>query len=101
MLERRDVADAGPLGKALEDRRDMSREAQREVRKDARMWVYDGESWTDDDSESGQDGRGGNRPAQSQQDHPSRFEDFHPELQVIEITPLTPRIGRLPHSPAP
>jgi hypothetical protein len=46
------------------------------------MWVYDGETWT-------QEG-GSNTPTPAKPDtaHPQRFDEFVPELQVIEILPI-------------
>jgi hypothetical protein len=48
-------------------------------RKDALMWVFDGEDWTEEGGSSGS-GKGPEaRP---------RFDEFTPELQVIEIVPV-------------
>jgi len=51
------------------------------------MWVFDGETWIDEGASPGEV----KRPADT-----SRFEEFYPELQVIEITPVLPRTNHIP-----
>jgi hypothetical protein len=65
------------------------------------MWTYDGESWIDESSHQNDEGQSNGeikRPNQT-----SRFEEFYPELQVVEveITPVTPRTNRRPLLPIP
>lgn len=59
------------------------------------MWVYDGEEWTKDDGSIG--------PATSKPETPRpRYDQMMPELQVIEIVPVTPRTQRdVPPLPMP
>ena len=47
--------------------------------KEARMWVYDGEEWTDEGAER--------KPETTPRPQPG---EFLPELQVIEIVPVPP-----------
>ena len=56
------------------------------------MWVFDGEEWTQDE------GNGEPRRSASESKRP-RYEDHVPELQVIEIVPVTPQ--RRPDVPLP
>jgi hypothetical protein len=60
------------------------------------MWVFDGEQWTLDD--------GGLEPrtvAKPEQERP-RYEAHLPELQVLEIVPVTPQRRReVPLLPLP
>ncbi len=60
------------------------------------MWTYDGESWIDEGQSEGQTNGEIKRPNQT-----SHFDEFYPELQVLEITPVTPRTNRLPLLPIP
>ena len=43
------------------------------------MWVFDGEDWTEE---------GGSSASQKGPDARPRFDEFTPELQVIEILPV-------------
>jgi hypothetical protein len=43
------------------------------------MWVYDGEEWTEE---------GGSSSAKPEEQRP-RWEELMPELQVVEIVPMT------------
>jgi hypothetical protein len=59
------------------------------------MWVFDGEEWTQDD--------GGVEPRvrESESVRP-RYDEHFPELQVIEIVPVTPqRRPEVPMVPLP
>ena len=49
-----------------------------EVRKDAHMWIYDGEQWTEE----------GVNEKQPKSDQTPPEEMYQPELQVIEIVPV-------------
>ena len=60
------------------------------------MWTYDGESWIDEGASPDQANGEVKRPNQT-----SRFEEFYPELQVVEITPVMPRTNRVPPHPVP
>ena len=62
--------------------------------KDKPMWVFDGEEWTQDD---------GNEHATPKTEKSSRprYEEFSPELQVIEIVPVVPRHSNVPPLPLP
>jgi hypothetical protein len=55
------------------------------------MWTFDGEEWT---RESGS-GESDNRKP----DTTPRFDEFTPELQVIEILPVVPRVNDMPFPP--
>lgn len=59
------------------------------------MWVYDGEEWTQDN--------GGLDPvANKPETERPRYDQLMPELQVIEIVPITPRTQRdVPPLPMP
>jgi hypothetical protein len=58
------------------------------------MWVYDGEEWTKDD------GGVEPSPARPETSRP-RYEEPMPELQVLEIVPVTPRNTNVPPLPLP
>ncbi|HYI09344.1 MAG TPA: hypothetical protein VEK57_09745 [Thermoanaerobaculia bacterium] len=58
------------------------------------MWVFDGEEWTKDD------GGFEKSPARPETVRP-RYEELMPELQVIEIVPVTPRRTNVPPLPMP
>ena len=64
------------------------------------MWTYDGESWIEEGS-SHQNDEGQSNGEIKRPNHTSRFEEFYPELQVVEITPVTPRTNRRPLLPIP
>lgn len=49
------------------------------------MWVFDGETWTDEGSAATDQVK---RPNQNN----PHFDEFYPELQVVEIVPV-PRIN--------
>jgi hypothetical protein len=55
------------------------------------MWVFDGEEWTEEGS--------GNASAKPEEHRP-RWEELMPELQVVEIVPVSvPQPGRnVPHA---
>ena len=55
------------------------------------MWIYDGEEWTE---EGGSDKESKTEPTMPQ------FDQFVPELQVIEIVPV-PRTHYVPPFPMP
>ncbi len=55
------------------------------------MWVYDGEEWTQEGGSGGRDSR--------QPEMTPRFDEFTPELQVIEILPVVRRNNDLPFPP--
>jgi hypothetical protein len=57
------------------------------------MWVYDGEEWTKE---------GGETQSPAKPEHPQRFDEFVPELQIqiVEIVP-TPQKRRIPPLPFP
>ena len=58
------------------------------------MWVFDGEEWTQDDGSIG-------GPSKPDTKRP-RYDERMPELQVIEIVPVTPRTQRdIPPLPMP
>ena len=58
------------------------------------MWVFDGEEWTQDD--------GSDQPKAKQPETPRpRYDQLMPELQVIEIVPVTPRNTNVPPLPMP
>lgn len=72
------------------------------------MWTYDGESWIEEGSSP--DSKGGQTPDSNngqingeikRPNQTSRFEEFYPELQVVEITPTLPRTNRVPPLPRP
>jgi hypothetical protein len=42
------------------------------------MWTFDGEEWIEE----------GASPKENKRPETSRFEEFYPELQVLEIVPL-------------
>lgn len=57
------------------------------------MWVFDGEEWTQDD---------GSIQTQSKPVSPRpRYDELMPELQVIEIVPVTRRNTDVPPLPMP
>ena len=56
------------------------------------MWVFDGEEWT-------QEG-GSPAPVKPDTAPPQRFDEFVPELQVIEIVPI-PQKKPVPPLPFP
>jgi hypothetical protein len=59
------------------------------------MWVFDGEEWTQDNgSESS------TTVVKSETPRP-RYNELMPELQVIEIVPVTPRNTNVPPLPLP
>jgi hypothetical protein len=56
------------------------------------MWVFDGEEWTDEGG-----GSTTAKPATA-----PRFDEFMPELQILEVVPLpVPRRNDLPYPPLP
>ena len=59
------------------------------------MWVYDGEEWTQND--------GSERSTTIKSETPRpQWDQMMPELQVIEIVPVTPRTQRdVPPLPMP
>jgi len=60
------------------------------------MWVYDGEEWTQDDGSIGSTG------SKKLETPRPRYDQMMPELQVIEIVPVTPRTQRdVPPLPMP
>ena len=59
------------------------------VGKDAGMWVFDGEEWTDE---------GGSSQSSKPKATP-HFDEFTPELQVIEIMPVVPTVREWPFQP--
>jgi hypothetical protein len=52
------------------------------------MWVFDGEEWTEEGGGSGR--------AESQNTVVPRFDEFQPELQIIEIVPVPERPSYIP-----
>jgi hypothetical protein len=58
------------------------------------MWVFDGEEWTQDD------GGVEKSPVRPETSRP-RYEELMPELQVLEIVPVTPRHTNVPPLPMP
>jgi hypothetical protein len=72
------------------------------------MWTYDGDSWIDEgaspDQINGQTNGQTNGETNGEVKRPnttSRFEELYPELQVVEMTPVTPRTNRVPPHPVP
>ena len=63
--------------------------------KDRKMWVFDGEEWTQDD--------GGLGPAPKPGTTRPRYERLMPELQVVEleIVPVPTRDRQIPSLPIP
>lgn len=56
------------------------------------MWVFDGEDWTEE-------GGGSSSP---KADNAPRFDEFMPELQILEIVSVPlPRKSDLPYPPLP
>lgn len=57
------------------------------------MWVFDGETWTQDD---------GSETPREKKPEPARprYDEMTPELQVIEIVPL-PKKNWMPPLPSP
>jgi hypothetical protein len=51
------------------------------------MWIYDGEEWTQE---------GGSGDSRKPETTTPRFDEFTPELQVIEILPVVPGRSDLP-----
>jgi hypothetical protein len=58
------------------------------------MWVFDGESWEQDNGATDEV----KRPKTNEQ--MPRFDEFYPELQVVEIVPV-PRTNYVPPLPLP
>jgi len=58
------------------------------------MWVFDGEEWTQDDGNDW-------TPAEKRETPRPRYDQLSPELQVIEIVPVTPRNTNVPPLPMP
>ena len=57
------------------------------------MWTFDGETWIEE---------GGSPNEIKRPDETSHFEEFYPELQVIEIVPLPrTRTNYVPPLPLP
>jgi hypothetical protein len=56
------------------------------------MWVFDGDSWINEDAST--------EPVKRPADAP-RYDMFYPELQVVEITPVVPRVQEIPPHPLP
>ena len=52
------------------------------------MWVFDGEQWTQDD--------GSFEPRSKPAPIRPRYDELMPELQVIEIVPVAPRLPQVP-----
>lgn len=59
--------------------------------KGARMWVFDGEQWTEEGNE---------QKGKTEQQRPFPYEEMVPELQVIEIVPV-PKTIPVPPFPLP
>lgn len=55
------------------------------------MWIFDGEEWTEE---------GGSTTAKSEEQRP-RWEELMPELQVVEIVPVTIPVPRIVPLPTP
>jgi len=52
------------------------------------MWVFDGEDWTEE----------GGASSKPKADTTPRFDEFMPELQIVEIVPVPlPRKRDVPH----
>ena len=58
------------------------------------MWVFDGEEWTQDDGSE-------QSTAKTPETPRPRYDQMMPELQVIEIVPVTPRNTNVPPLPRP
>ncbi|HET7437166.1 MAG TPA: hypothetical protein VFN10_20835 [Thermoanaerobaculia bacterium] len=58
------------------------------------MWVFDGEEWT-------QDGGTTSSARQQEREETWTFDEFTPELQVIEIVPQLPKNPFVPPLPLP
>jgi hypothetical protein len=52
------------------------------------MWEFDGEEWTEVGDPS--------HPAESPDKAGPRFEEFGPELDIVEIVPIPPRPDYVP-----
>lgn len=78
---------AGPLKSST------VRHLERRRPKGNAMWVYDGENWTDEESDVKSPVRP--EPRRPHYDEPS------PELQVVEIVPVRIRIEQIPWLPFP
>jgi hypothetical protein len=59
------------------------------------MWVFDGEEWTQDD------GSQSTTSIKKSETSRPRYEEMMPELQVLEIVPVTPRNRDIPPFPLP
>lgn len=46
------------------------------------MWVFDGEEWVQDNP--------GRKPEEAKDERPEHFDEFYPELQIVEV-PLNHR----------
>jgi hypothetical protein len=55
------------------------------------MWTFDGDEWTEESGRASNDNR--------QPETAPRFDEFTPELQVIEILPVAPRLNDWPFPP--
>lgn len=55
--------------------------------KEAPMWVFDGEQWTEE---------GGSNEQKPKAEQIFRIEEFQPELQIVEVVPTLPRTNRIP-----
>jgi len=60
------------------------------------MWVFDGESWESDNASDEL-----TRRKQSNEEMQSHFEEFYPELQVVEIVPVPKTNYDVPPLPLP
>lgn len=58
------------------------------------MWVFDGEEWTQDEGNEWSKAKKPETPR-------PRYDELSPELQVIEIVPVTPRNTNVPPLPMP
>jgi hypothetical protein len=53
------------------------------------MWVFDGEEWTEEG--------GAEKSSTSEQKQQMRYEQFQPELQVVEVVIQVPKTNYVPH----
>ena len=52
------------------------------------MWVFDGEEWTEEG--------GGEQSSRTEQKPQQRYEQFQPELQVVEVVIHVPNTNYVP-----
>ena len=83
-----------PTGRALELSEDATPRGGADG-KDATMWVFDGEEWTQDN--------GGVEPVAKPTSDRPRYDELMPELQVVEleIVPVPTRDRQVPPLPIP